>query len=439
MSSAPLISHARTPAGEGPLGPPGGLKPVRAASPADAARSPATGLPLFVLLAIPTLVTAWGAPYYAAAAAQRLRHPLHAFLKASGPVGLAFGVLALALFVFMWLYPLRKQAKWLAWTGSVGDWMNVHIVMGLALPVLAAVHAGWHFTGLIGLGMLAMVIVSLSGVVGRYLYTHIPRSRSGLELSLEEAGGERRALLTHLAVATGMTPQDVERTLALDPRPYEGLGLVRTFTRLVTDDFTRWRALGRLKREWSQAGADPGTARSHGAGLSAATGAAGDEAHAADARARGDAARVRVVARRAPAVRAHGAVRDPDPRGGGGVGGRRPAATPSGATDMDQWPTTLAVVVLTGLFVLQHLRQRASGAAATKRTCPRCRSVVPEGAADCPRCQAPLQAYAVVTAPTAAADAPAPDSGATLHAVVRADACAGCGTCVDVCPEPGAI
>jgi ferredoxin len=50
----------------------------------------------------------------------------------------------------------------------------------------------------------------------------------------------------------------------------------------------------------------------------------------------------------------------------------------------------------------------------------------------------PLQIFEVVsaapideTASTAAAGAP--------HAVVRADMCVGCGTCVSVCPEPGAI
>jgi hypothetical protein len=255
MSNKPLISHVPASAAAGPHGATRSSGPRLTVVPtAEARRSPATGLPLFVLIAIPTIVTAWGLPYYTASTAQRLRHPLHAFLKASGPVGLAFGLLALMLFLFMWLYPLRKQAKWLAWTGTVGTWMNVHIVMGLALPILAAVHAGWQFRGLIGLGMLSMVVVSLSGIVGRYLYTHLPRSRSGLEMSLEEAGGERRALLTQLAVATGMTPQEVEQKLALDPRPYEHLGLVRTFARLVADDFTRWRTLRRLKREWSRGG-----------------------------------------------------------------------------------------------------------------------------------------------------------------------------------------
>ena len=104
---------------------------------------------------------------------------------------------------------------------------------------------------------------------------------------------------------------------------------------------------------------------------------------------------------------------------------------------MDSWVTTAGVGVITALFVVQHMRQRAAAAPAG-RTCPRCRAKVPEGAADCVRCKAPLQAYALVTAPLAAAPAPEANGGA-LHAVVRADACAGCGTCVDACPEPGAL
>lgn len=223
---------------------------VRPAAPAP---SPATGWPLLLILAIPSLVTAWGLPYYLASTAERLRHPLNGLLKSSGPIGLAFGVAALAMFVFMWLYPFRKSAKWLAWTGPVGRWLDVHIVMGLALPPLAAVHAGWHFDGLIGMGMLAMVIVSLSGVVGRYLYTHLPRSRSGIEMSHEEAGAERRALLTNLSVATGLTPNELERDLALDPRPYEHLGIVPTFVRLLQDDWRRASTLRRLSREWAKA------------------------------------------------------------------------------------------------------------------------------------------------------------------------------------------
>lgn len=198
---------------------------------------------------MPLAITLWGADYYFASRAVRLRHPLHALLKPSGTVGLTLGILGLALFLFMWLYPMRKKFKALAWTGTLGNWMRIHIVAGLAIPLIVAVHAGWRFDGLIGLGYLSMFVVSLSGVVGRYLYVHIPRSRNGLELSMEEVSGERRALITTLSAASGMVPADVERRLAMDARPYDGLDPLRTIGRMIEDDLSRGRLLKQLERD----------------------------------------------------------------------------------------------------------------------------------------------------------------------------------------------
>lgn len=104
---------------------------------------------------------------------------------------------------------------------------------------------------------------------------------------------------------------------------------------------------------------------------------------------------------------------------------------------MDRWLTLLGVALITALFVALHLRARGAPRAPT-RECPRCRTRIPEGASHCPACEAPLQAFDLVTAPLAKVEASAASDG-PLHAVVRADACAGCGTCVDACPEPGAI
>lgn len=202
-----------------------------------------------VLCALPVALTIWGWSYYAAPLGVRLRHPLHALLKPAGPVGLGLGFAALAFFLFLWLYPLRKTIKALAWTGAVGNWMRVHIVAGLAVPVIGAAHAGWRFEGLIGLGYLSMLVVSLSGVIGRYLYVHIPRSRNGLEMTMEDVSNERRALLTNIAAATGLVPAEVERRLAVDTRPYEGLDPLRTFWRMFQDDLRRNRTMRELRVE----------------------------------------------------------------------------------------------------------------------------------------------------------------------------------------------
>ncbi len=214
-------------------------------------RPSADGLALLVLLALPLGVTAWGVAYYLDPPSQRVRAPLHALLRPSGPVGQSFGILGLALFLFMWLYPLRRKFRWLAWTGTLGDWMRIHAVIGLALPILVAVHAAWRFSGLIGLGYWSMILVSLSGMVGRYLYGRIPRSRSGLECSIDETGNQRKALITEIAATLDLDPVSVTRTLEATLEPPPGRGMAGALRRLLLDDLHRWLAVRRLRHTWS--------------------------------------------------------------------------------------------------------------------------------------------------------------------------------------------
>ena len=246
MSLAPL--RAEIPV---PPGPRARVTPARSARPGRA-RGWIDALAVGLLLAVPVAITLRELSYYTLAAGARLRHPLHPLLKPSGPVGLALGIAGFLLFLFMWAYVARKHARWLAWTGAIGSWLRVHIVVGLSLPVIVAVHAGWRFDGLIGLGYLSMLVVALSGVVGRWLYTRIPRRQSGVEMSIEEVAQERRSILTRIAAATGLEPVAVERALAIDPQPYEGLDPVRAVLRMVHDDFQRTRLVRQLKTAWSR-------------------------------------------------------------------------------------------------------------------------------------------------------------------------------------------
>ena len=242
---------------------PGRPKPSTPSAPSKTRKPVDDRWPILVIVLVPVLLTLWGWSYYAAPAGVRLRSPLHALLKPSGPVGLGLGVLAFAGFLFLWLYPLRKKVKALAWTGAVGSWLRIHIFAGIAIPLLAAVHAGWRFDGLIGLGYLSMLLVALSGIIGRYLYVRIPRSRSGLELTMDEVQGRRRSLITEIAARTGEDPLTVERELAL--RNERELALTAGIARaratasgplailfaLFADDWARRRAVARLKRRWS--------------------------------------------------------------------------------------------------------------------------------------------------------------------------------------------
>ncbi len=192
--------------------------------------------------------------YYFAPPASRVRSPLHPWLRPSGYLGQTAGILALLIFLFLWLYPLRKKARWLAWTGAVSRWLDVHVTLALMLPFLAALHASWRFDGLIGLGFWSMMVVWASGIVGRYLYVHIPRGAAGLELTADEIAVERHQLLLDVATAARLPLPQVESLLRTDPTPTEGLGVLGTLRQMVRDERNRWRQLGGLRRAAARTG-----------------------------------------------------------------------------------------------------------------------------------------------------------------------------------------
>ena len=200
-----------------------------------------------VILSTLAAINIAGVPYYRLSLGERARSPLHPWLRPSGVIGQSAGLLALLIFVFLWLYPLRKKYKALAFTGSVGRWLDIHILAAIGLPLLLAIHASWRFDGLVGLGYFAMLIVCASGVVGRYLYVRIPRSRSGVASTREEVAVERRTLITEIAATTNLDPFVVERALSIGGSTGSA-GIVGTLLHLASDDITRWRLMRSLRR-----------------------------------------------------------------------------------------------------------------------------------------------------------------------------------------------
>jgi hypothetical protein len=209
----------------------------------------AGGVALAVFVSLLVALNLFGVHYYLAPKAEQVRDPLNVWLRPSGYLGQSAGVLALLIFLFLWLYPLRKKFRWLSFTGSIAKWLDVHSLAALGLPLLVAMHATWRFGGVIGLGFWAMMVVWASGIVGRYLYARIPRSQAGTELTIEEIGAQRHALLQEIAQRTGLEVEAIISAQDTDPTPTDGLGLGRTFRRMISDDLRRRRAARKLRRE----------------------------------------------------------------------------------------------------------------------------------------------------------------------------------------------
>jgi hypothetical protein len=128
----------------------------------------------------------YGADYYWMGSADRPFSPKHMMLRPSGPIGVNLGVFGVLLFFIIYLYPLRKRWGWLGRQGNSRHWLDYHVVLGTAAPLVIALHSSFKFGGIAGMAFWCMSAVTASGFIGRYLYAQIPRSLTAAELTHKE-------------------------------------------------------------------------------------------------------------------------------------------------------------------------------------------------------------------------------------------------------------
>ena len=140
-----------------------------------------------------------GRGYYGTPLAVRGYAPAHRLLRPSGPVGQSLGVCGTVLLVVPFVYMVRKRIKRLKTAGTLRTWLEIHLFCGIVGPVLVTLHTSFKFNGVISAAYWSMVLVMLSGFVGRYLYVRIPRSIRGNELTRSELDAEAEELKGEIA------------------------------------------------------------------------------------------------------------------------------------------------------------------------------------------------------------------------------------------------
>lgn len=107
-------------------------------------------------------------------------------LQATSDLGYALGIAGGVAMLLLFAYPLRKRVRAMQHWGSAKPWFIVHMVLGIAGPVLILLHSGFRIGSLnAGVALWSMLIVAGSGVVGRFLYLLTHR---GLHGEHEELG-----------------------------------------------------------------------------------------------------------------------------------------------------------------------------------------------------------------------------------------------------------
>jgi hypothetical protein len=155
---------------------------------------------------------------YALAYRQASRFPVPSSL-----VGHGIGIVGIALMLFAaTAYTLRKRRMDARW-GSLETWLRLHMVAGLVGPYMVLLHTSMHFYGLAGVTMLLTVVVVGSGLVGRYLYTAVPRvTEAGAPDALdrlvaryERAGAPAADVAVAVAIPAGPSDRFTGRRRAL--------------------------------------------------------------------------------------------------------------------------------------------------------------------------------------------------------------------------------
>lgn len=163
------------------------------------------------------------------------------------PFGHALGILgALLMLSTEVIYSARKRWRIFRF-GQVRSWLSFHIFTGIVGPVLVLMHTGLAFRGLAGFTMLLTVIVVLSGFLGRYIYTAVPRTMAGKEVDRRALQAQMQRQQQQLRAwsegKTGRIQALVQAEMALTSGDKD-----LSPGQVITSRFQEWRERRRLRK-----------------------------------------------------------------------------------------------------------------------------------------------------------------------------------------------
>jgi len=117
--------------------------------------------------------------------------------------GYALGIIGGSAMLILLLYPVRKYVRFFRSFGAVKYWFRTHMLLGVLGPLLIMFHSNFNLGSVnsnIALG--SMIVVALSGFVGRFIYVKIHISLYGQQATIKE-------LREELKNARGVLGKDV--------------------------------------------------------------------------------------------------------------------------------------------------------------------------------------------------------------------------------------
>ncbi len=157
----------------------------------------------------------------------------HAIPAAADFFGHMIGVIGFLLMLMTEiLYSLRKRSRKGRW-GSMQLWLQFHIFTGLVGPDMVLLHTSWKFNGLAGVTTLLTIIIVISGFIGRYIYTRIPRSLDGVEITASDAQDQATMLARNRRILSIWHAVHIPIGMALFVAAFIHIGAALTYATLL--------------------------------------------------------------------------------------------------------------------------------------------------------------------------------------------------------------
>jgi hypothetical protein len=208
------------------------------------------GLFFFIGITVIILLAINGYEYYTTSLEERFFNSNHNLLKPSGNLGHGFGIIGtLMMIVGVSVYMIRKRVRKFFNLGYLKHWLELHIFLCTVGPILVLYHTAFKFGGIVSVSFWSMVLVVLSGVVGRFIYLQIPRTIQGQELSNQDLNimRERYALKVRSVLSEDtMTLSEFEKVAS--PERYKKFRLATAIGFFFRDYFDIKRVLKLLKK-----------------------------------------------------------------------------------------------------------------------------------------------------------------------------------------------
>jgi hypothetical protein len=166
------------------------------------------------------------------------------------------GVIGTGLMIIAAIYPIFRRIKLFRWMASNTMWFDFHLMAGCIGPMLVGIHSAIQLDSWVSAAFWSMVIVVVSGFLGRYLYTQVPELSSGVEL--EELDNERAfsQARQHLPLAMSTIDRELAANRARADKMARSPGVWRALFWLMLEDIKRRfraaalnRALKRIRNE----------------------------------------------------------------------------------------------------------------------------------------------------------------------------------------------